>query len=101
MLHQFLFILTSTRQPTSVVLATDTALFSRAVLAHSTNPRDTSPQARFQHSPIAQRATHVRRVTQSGQTKHSRSMHVASNQDSNITAAPGKHTQMWASSPDQ
>ena len=49
MLYQFLFILTSTRQPTSVVLATDTALFSRAVLAHSTNPRDTSPQARFQH----------------------------------------------------
>ena len=48
MLYQFLFILTSTRQPTSVVLATDTALFSLAVLAHSTNPRDTSPQARFQ-----------------------------------------------------
>ena len=68
MLHQFLFILTSTRQPTSVVLATDTALFSRAVLAHSTNPRDTSPQARFQHSPIAQRATHPR-ITQSGKGK--------------------------------
>ena len=73
MLHQFLFILTSTRQPTSVVLATDTALFSRAVLAHSTNPRDTSPQARFQHSPIAQRATHPR-ITQSGAKQAEASM---------------------------
>ena len=65
MLKQLLFILTSTRQPTPVVLSTDTALFSRAVLAHTTNPRNTSPQARFQHSPIAQRATQVR-ITQSG-----------------------------------
>ena len=36
-LHQFIFILTSTRQPTPVVLSTDTAQFSRAVLAHTTN----------------------------------------------------------------
>ena len=73
MLHQFLFILTSTRQPTSVVLSTDTAQFSRAVvpLSVATNPRDTQVRkhgARFQHSSIAQRATHVR-IAQSGQSK--------------------------------
>ena len=43
MLYQFLFMLTSTRQPTPVVLSTDTAQISRAVLTlpATTNPRDT------------------------------------------------------------
>ena len=49
MLKQFLFILTSTRQPTPVVLSTDTAQFSQAVVPLSATPQKTPKSANTEH----------------------------------------------------
>ena len=56
MLYQFFLILTSTRQPTPVVVSTDTAQFCRAVLAHMINLNLTVPPA---SAPTASRAVAI------------------------------------------
>ena len=71
----------------------------RPLTRNNQSQRHPSPQARSTVSTLPHRSTSDTSAHHAIGAKQCRSMRVVGNLDSNITAAPGNHTQMWATLP--